>query len=58
MDNEPMDGAMEDLVVLLPALLRTLEALAFISRFFNPPEFVAAPLRIEEVAAHRRQAGG
>ena len=41
MDSEPMDGAMEDLVVLLPALLRTLEALAFVSRFFNPPEFAA-----------------
>jgi len=40
--DQPTDGVVvDDLVVLLPALLRSIEALRFISRYLDPPEFPA-----------------
>jgi phospholipase/carboxylesterase len=37
-----IDGALADLQVLLPALLRSLEGLVFVARHLNPPEVAAA----------------
>ncbi len=40
--DKPTDTiVVDDLVALLPALLRTVEALRFISRYLNPPDFPA-----------------
>ncbi len=40
--DEPTDGVVvDDLMVLLPALLRSIDALRFVSRYLNPPELAA-----------------
>ena len=47
----------DDLVTLLPPLLRSLEALGFIARYFNPTDFdaVMEAKRLTANGAIRRQ---
>ena len=40
-DKQTDDMVIDDLMVLLPALLRSIDALRFISRYLDPPEFPA-----------------
>jgi phospholipase/carboxylesterase len=51
-----IDGEFADLQVLLPALLRALEGLAFIARHLNPPEIAAAVRATAEREADLRTA--
>ncbi|HEX7760073.1 MAG TPA: hypothetical protein VF459_11250, partial [Caulobacteraceae bacterium] len=43
-DAMPDDPALDDLTVLLPPLLRSLEALGFIARHLHPPRFAEVML--------------